>query len=85
MIDDEATEVCWRFPAGGKPFRAGDGFKVCADIRLGSLYRFVRIADDFVEIHAADESTRYVSDAYRCERDSLPGSVAFVLLPRLAS
>lgn len=85
LADDDAGDEWWHFPAGGKPIRAGDSFRICADIRFGGLYRFVRVDDDYVEVVAADDDAPSDIDTFRCQPASESGAIAFVLLPRLAS
>ena len=82
-LDEDGEELWWQFPAGGKPFRVGDSFRVCADIRFGGLYRFVRVDDDYVEIVAAEEGQSEL-DTFRCQPAGESGAIAFVKLPRSA-
>ena len=81
MSIDDGDDVWWHFPDGAKPFRVGDSFRVCADIRFGGLYRFVRVDDDYVEVLAAEDADDTL-DVYRCQPAGESGAVAFVLLPR---
>ena len=83
MSLDEGDDVWFQFPAGGKPFRVGDSFRVCADIRFGGLYRFVRVDDDYVEVVAAADDDSDL-DTFRCQPAGESGAIAFVLLPRSA-
>ena len=84
LADDAAQDVWGHFPAGGKPVRAGDSFRICADIRFGGRYRFVRVDDDYVEVVAADDATSDL-DTFLCQPASEAGAIAFVLLPRRLS
>ena len=56
---------------------------MCADIRFGGLYRFVRVDDDYVEIVAAEEDQSEL-DTFRCQPAGESGAIAFVKLPRPA-
>lgn len=85
LADDDTLDVWWHFPAGGKPVRVGDSFRICADIRFGGRYRFVRVDDDYVEVVAADDDATSDLDTFLCQPASEAGAIAFVLLPRLAS
>jgi hypothetical protein len=81
----DRCDMTFEFPGGVKPFRAGDWFRNCTDIRVGSHVHFVRVADDCVEIHAATPSMNDRVEVYRCEAGRGHDHLVFIQLPRLSS
>jgi len=81
----ERSDMTFEFPGGVKPFRAGDRFETCTDVRPGTHVHFVRVADDFVEIHAASPDMTDRVEVYRCEIGRGSDHIVFIRLPKLSS
>jgi len=81
----ERSDLTFEFPEGVKPFRAGDWFRTCTDVHPGAHVHFVRVDDDYVEIHAATPEMSDRVEVYRCEPGRDNDHFVFIRLPRLSS